>query len=177
MKRKDKQYLYVRGFALLTAIAIPIVYAVGTSKSKQTEPLDIQTTTDIRVVYQIKTDEWKDGIGSGLHYVRKLYKAYQTMEIPASELDIHAVLQGDAGYWLLKDELYRVHAQRGNEANPNKNIVANLIDNDINIELCAQTMKKHGWNHTDILPGVTIVAGAYPRIIDLQFNGCAYIRF
>ena len=94
MKTRDKTYLYVRGLALSAAVAIPIFYAMGTSKSKQTEPLDIKTKENIRVVYQIKTDEWKQGVGSGLHYVQKLYKAYQTMEIPAVELEIHAVLHG-----------------------------------------------------------------------------------
>jgi intracellular sulfur oxidation DsrE/DsrF family protein len=56
-------------------------------------------------------------------------------------------------------------------------IIQRLLDRNISIELCAQTMKSHGWKADDVLPGVIIVIGAYPRIIDLQHQGYAYIRF
>jgi hypothetical protein len=39
------------------------------------------------------------------------------------------------------------------------------------------TLKGKGWTGEDVLPGVKIVVGAYPRIIDLQLRGYAYIRF
>lgn len=45
------------------------------------------------------------------------------------------------------------------------------------LELCKSTMQSHGWTGKDVLPGVRIVVGAYPRIIDLQLRGYAYIRF
>ncbi|MFO7908164.1 MAG: MFS transporter [Pirellulaceae bacterium] len=38
-------------------------------------------------------------------------------------------------------------------------------------------LENHGWTGDDVLPGVQIVVGAYPRIIDLQLRGYAYIHF
>jgi intracellular sulfur oxidation DsrE/DsrF family protein len=38
-------------------------------------------------------------------------------------------------------------------------------------------MKAHGWTLNDLLPEVKIVPGALPRIIDLQLQGYAYLRF
>jgi intracellular sulfur oxidation DsrE/DsrF family protein len=130
----------------------------------------------IRAVYQIKTDQWKQDVGAGLHYVKKLLETYNSIGIPDAAADIHAVFHGDAGYWLLTDTAYsKVDGRQG--PNPNKGIVAELIRRGVHIELCAQTMRSHGWRRDDVLPGVEIVVGAYPRIIDLQLHRYAYIRF
>ncbi len=168
--------------ALLGAIALVVgVLSNGCAQSEPTvvtggiEAIALKRTEDIRAVYQIKTDEWKDGVGAGLHYVQKLLDVYNSIDIEDDATDIRAVLHGDAGYWLLKDESYAQAA--GASANPNKAIVAELVARGVSIELCAQTMRSHNWRASDVLDGVQIVVGAYPRIIDLQQRGYAYIRF
>lgn len=140
------------------------------------EPLPVEQRSGIKVVYQIKTDEWKEGVGSGLHYVEKLMKAYEKMDIGTGQIEVHAVLHGNAGYWLLTDAAYR--NETGKDAdNPNRAVVERLLKQGVQIELCANTMESRGWNDADVMEGVAIVAGAYPRIIDLQLQGFAYIRF
>jgi len=168
--------------ALLGTITLMMnILSNGCAQSERTivtggiEAVGLKRTDDIRAVYQIKTDEWKDGVGAGLHYVRKLLDIYSSIGIEDDATDIHAVLHGDAGYWLLRDESYAQAA--GASGNPNKAIVAELIARGVSVELCAQTMRSHNWRPSDILGGVRIVVGAYPRIIDLQQRGYAYIRF
>lgn len=139
------------------------------------EAIGLARTDHIRAVYQIKTDEQKDGVGAGLHYVHKLLDTYNHIGIEDDATDIHAVLHGAAGYWLLKDESYAQAS--GASRNPNKALVAELVARGVSVELCAQTMRSHNWRASDILDGVQIVVGAYPRIIDLQQRGYAYIRF
>jgi len=138
--------------------------------------LDLVHKSEIRVVYQIKTDEEKNGVGAGLHYVQKLMNIYKSIGIPDEAVDVHAVLHGEAGYWLLKNDAY---AEAGGSAgpNPNQRIVADLLERGVSVELCAQTMRSHDWRPEDILEGVDIVIAAYVRIIDLQESGYAYIRF
>ncbi len=130
----------------------------------------------VKVVYQIKTDEWKRGIGSGLHYVRKLVDAYDSLGVDEQDRSVHVVFHGDAGYWMLTDEAYNKF-KKVETGNPNKPVIDQIVERGVSIELCAQTMKSNGWTDDDVLPGVTIVIGAYPRIIDLQLQGYAYIRF
>ena len=129
-----------------------------------------------RVVYQIKDDEREEGVGKGLLSVKKLMEAYESMGIPVDEVYISAVFHDKAGYWMLRDASYASFTGTGKK-NPNTIIIRELITTGVSIELCAQTMKRHGWKPEDILPEVSIVAGAYPRIIDLQLQGYAYIRF
>lgn len=139
-------------------------------------PIPISVRKDIRVVFQIKDDDWKKGIGKGLYYVGKLVETYDSMGIDPKDRSIHAVFHDSAGYWMLKDSAY--NKTKGiNTGNPNKEAIRKLTQQGVSIELCAQTMKSHGWVADDILPDVKVVVGAYPRIIDLQMQGYAYIRF
>jgi intracellular sulfur oxidation DsrE/DsrF family protein len=139
------------------------------------EAVGLEVREEIRSVYQIKTDAKKNNLAAGLHYVRKLLDTYNAAGIQDEAANVHAVFHGDAGHFLLKDEVYADEADR--PRNPNKAIVADLIRRGVSIELCAQTMRSNGWEPEDVLPGVTIVLGAYPRVIDLQLRGFAYIRF
>ncbi len=144
-----------------------------------TPPRDLSPVTvlnDIYAVCRIKHAEWKDGVGMGLACVKQLIEDYKHMGIPSNEVHITAVFHGDAACWMLKDAPYDAFT-KGKEGNPNKDIIRQLTASGVSIELCGQTMKQHGWTKEDILPEVKVVIGAYPRIIDLELQGYAYIRF
>jgi len=132
--------------------------------------------TDICAVCRVDSDVWKDNVGLGLACVQRLVKDYKFMGIPTGEVHISAVFHGDAAYWMLKDEPYAAFTKKEGK-NPNKAIIRELVESGVSVELCAQTMKQHGWTKDDILPDVKTVVGAYPRIVDLELQGYAYIRF
>ncbi|MFP4053037.1 MAG: DsrE family protein [Phycisphaerae bacterium] len=166
------------GFALITGLVLlsgcgPKAPTVTTNG---TRAVGLRQTENIRVVYQIKTDGRKDGVGAGLHYVEKLLDTYNQIGIPDSAAEVRAVFHGDAAYWLLRDEPYSAVAD-GEQVNPNKQIITELLRRNVHLEICAQTMQAHGWKKRDVMEGVLIVVGAYPRVIDLQSAGFAYIRF
>lgn len=132
--------------------------------------------TDIAVVCRVDKDEWQDDVGVGLVGVRRLVEGYRAAPVPAREVHVCAVVHGDAAYWMLKDEPYRAFTRKKGD-NPNKPVVEALLQLGVSVELCGQTMQKHGWAKEDILSGVRIVPDAYPRIADLQLQGYAYLRF
>jgi intracellular sulfur oxidation DsrE/DsrF family protein len=158
------------------AAALAAVAVVAPCWAADAEPLGLTKRSGIKVVYQIKTDAWKNGVGSGLHYVSKLVNAYDELGIRREDRAIHAVLHGDAGYWMLTDEAYAAYTGKPGP-NPNRQLIDDLAAAGVHLELCAQTMASHGWKPENILPDITVVVGAYPRIIDLQLQGFAYIRF
>lgn len=169
-----------RNKKLLIFLSLNIFFIAGCSndlgyRKDHSQPLGLVHKKEIKVVYQIKTDESKNGVGAGLYYLKKLSDAYDNLGIEKSDRQIHGVFHGDAGYMLLKDEAFSL--EKGTDENPNKRIIQELLKNGVKLELCASTMKNNGWQKKDVLEGVTIVAGAYPRIIDLQMSGFAYIRF
>jgi accessory colonization factor AcfC len=139
-----------------------------------TSPLMVRT--DIAIVCRIDSDDWKDDVGAGLVFVRELVEAYRSIGTLANELHISAVIHGKAGYWTLKDDPY-VAFTKGKGTNPNKAVIRELRELGVSVELCGATMKEGGWTEEDILPGVKIVPNAHPRIVDLELQGYAYIRF
>ncbi len=177
MMRGTKKMIRIQELVTCCFVLALLALSCGVSWAEEESALTgIAIKKNIRVVYQIKTDDWKEGIGSGLHYVRKLVNAYDKMEVEQKDRAVHAVFHGDAGYWMLKDKSYS-EFKNTQEGNPNKHIIKELVDRGVSIEICAQTMKSHDWKADDIHSDVQIVIGAYPRIIDLQLQGFAYIRF
>lgn len=131
---------------------------------------------DITIVCRIDSDDWKDDVGAGMAFVRGLVEAYRSIGTPPKELHISAVIHGDAGYWMLKDDPYTAF-RKGKGTNPNKAIISQLRELGVSVELCGDTMKEHGWTKADLLPGVIILPNAHLRIVDLELQGYAYIRF
>jgi len=133
-------------------------------------------STDIAAVCRVDSDAWEDGIGKGLNDVRTVLADYERVGIPATEVHISAVFERNAAYWLLRDSAYTT-VKPDESYNPNKAIVDELVRLGVRLEMCGKTMQQHGWRESDLLPGVVVVPAAHPRIIDLQLQGYAYIRF
>lgn len=159
------------------AFLTPLAHSAEIKNGQQhSEIIQIEVRKDIRVVYQVSSDEWKKGVGKAFVYLKSLSGLYDESAIPRQERHINAVFHGDAGYWMLTDDAYNTHTKT-TAGNPNKAIIRELVEMGVSIELCNQTMKSEGWSSEDVLPTVKIVIGAYPRIIDLQMQGYAYIKF
>ncbi|MBU0717305.1 MAG: substrate-binding domain-containing protein, partial [Planctomycetes bacterium] len=141
---------------------------------KAVAPLTVRK--DIAIVCRLDGDEWKDNVGAGLVHVRELVNEYRSMGTSPADLHIIAVVHGEAAYWVLKDNAYAAFVQ-DEEKNPNRAIIDELLKMGVALEVCGATMKDHGWTTDNILPGVKIVPNAHPRIVDLELQGYAYIRF
>jgi len=140
------------------------------------EPEPRPARKDVAVVCRIDKDEWKANLGAGLSMVRELAQVYRSPAGAPERVRLSAVVHGEAAYWLLKDESYpRVVA--GATGNPNRELVEELQSLGVSVELCGATMTERGWTDADILAGVKIVPNAYARMVELELEGYAYVRF
>jgi intracellular sulfur oxidation DsrE/DsrF family protein len=136
----------------------------------------LEKTTDIKAVYQVSEPAEHEGLNKGLFYARKILGTYAAQGIPASEIDLHLVYHGGAIPALLSDSAYQRLSKKSGP-NPNTALLAEVIKAGVHVEICADTMKQKNVQNTDLLPGVDIVVGAFPRLIDLQSSGYSYIKF
>ncbi|MCG6155873.1 DsrE family protein [Rubinisphaera margarita] len=130
----------------------------------------------IKVVYQISEDKWKEGVSKGLLYLKKLRGFYAKQGIPADQLEIRAVFHGDASTHLLTDDAWN-RVKKTDTGNPNTKLISELTRLGIHLELCDARRREEGWEKIDVHPDVLLAAAAYARIIDLQMQGYAYIKF
>ena len=158
---------------LLVLCAIPLLPRLAAAEGLVT----VEKHDDVRVVYDIKVDQWTAGIGRGLYYVRGLLEAYKSQGIKPENLHISVVLHGGPVSWALKEETYQDFKGDPFTNNPNEHVIEGLLDHGVSVEACNVSMKSKGWTGDDMLPGITVVHDAYTRMIDLQQRGYAYIRF
>jgi uncharacterized protein len=151
------------------------LFFVAPAASRE-EPVSVSNRQNIKAVYEITKDEWEQGVGSGLYAIKAAIGLYKKMGIVRDQLDLHGVVHGDAGYFLLTDEAYNKE-KKTRLGNPNTGIIRELTEAGVSLDLCSQTMKQNGWTAKDILPEITIVVDAYSRIVDLQDLDFSYIKF
>ncbi|MBS1492863.1 MAG: DsrE family protein [Bacteroidetes bacterium] len=163
---------------ILSFVLFSVLFFISSNvKAQNPEIKDITHKTNVTSVWEVNTDVWENGVGAGLHYPSLLNAKYQTLGLKKGDYQISVVVHLAAGYWLLNDEAYAKHTKKSG-GNPNKTLVAQLINDGVSIEICGVTMLNNGWTAKDLLPGVVMLeTGAYSRIIDLEKSGYSYIRF
>jgi len=108
----------------------------------------------------------------GINCMRLLANRFREMNTKGQ---IVGVFHGDAAYMTLNDDAYNAYRQI-NTGNPYKNLVAELIKQGVQIEVCAVSMEHHHWLNDDLLPGVKVHSGAVGRLIQLVQEGYVQIH-
>lgn len=144
------------------------------SPGEEGSPLVVRR--DICAVCRVDGNDGNDGQPNGLLRIRELLKEYEAIGVPPSEVHLTAVFDGDSVRRLLSDAGY-AKATKTPGANPDGSAVRELLDMGVQIEVCGKSLEKLGLSKADLIPGVKAIASAYPRIIDLQGQGYAYVGF
>lgn len=139
------------------------------------EVIPIEVRENLRIVYQVTDDVMHENVNKGLFYARKLINTYEKHGISADQIHLHLVYHGTGIAAVVNDEArQRLGAET---VNPNGELLAELIRRGVQVELCENTMQQKGVKPAELMPGVKLVVGAFPRLIDLQLQGYAYIKF
>lgn len=127
---------------------------------------------EARIVFNLDHLVFEGDEPTGLQFLKIMVPRFKENETKA---EIIAIFHGNAGYMLLDDAKYnRVRNWLG--GNPYKAQIANLIQQGVQIEECAETMRLKGWGNADLLPDVKVNAGANFRIVQLVQNGFVQLQ-
>jgi intracellular sulfur oxidation DsrE/DsrF family protein len=85
-----------------------------------------------------------------------------------------AIFHGDAAYIILTDSAYN-KARHVETGNPYAKLVAGLMSQGVQIEMCGATAKANHWGNADFLPGVKINTDAMSRLTQLSQQGYSQI--
>jgi len=139
-------------------------------------PVGLEVKDRVNVVYHIKVvDVRPDGVSKAVHELRHLLRIYDQQGVTRDKRHIHAVFDADGVPFVLNDAAYSRFGKGG--INPNAPLIAELIEEGVAIEVCGQRMERDKLTPKALLPGVKMVLGGQPRVIDLQLRGYAYFRF
>lgn len=161
---------------MMLKLILPCIFAF-TLISAAAEPgvIPIQVRENLRIVYQVTDDAQHEGVNKGLFYALKLINTYQKHGIAPEQVHLHLVYHGTGIAAVVNDEARK--RLGADVANPNGEILAELVKSGVQVELCENTMQQKGVKPKELMPGIKLVVGAFPRLIDLQLQGFAYIKF
>jgi len=81
-----------------------------------------------------------------------------------------AVFHTNAGHATLHDEAYNAERTIAT-GNPYKQLLAELMKRDVEVELCGATAKVHGYGNEDLLPDIKVNTDAMARTTQLVQQG------
>ncbi len=91
-----------------------------------------------------------------------------------TEAQIIAVFHGDAAYIILTDAAYN-KARHVETGNPYAKLIAGLMSEGVQFEMCGKTAKANHWGNADLLPGVKVNTDAMVRVTQLEQQGYTLI--
>ncbi len=135
--------------------------------------IDIPVTLkQANVVFNISHVDFVGDIPAGIKYMHLLASRFKETEVKGK---IIGIFHGNAAYLTLNDRAYGAYrlVETGNSY---KNLLTSLMEQGVQIEECAVSMKSNGWGNQDLLPGVKVNAGAIGRLIQLVQQGYIQIQ-
>jgi intracellular sulfur oxidation DsrE/DsrF family protein len=173
---KMKQMLhFARKFFLLALASIAVAIPAISAQAASAPPIHIDVQVALKqakVVFNMDHAAFSGDTPVGLKHMSLMLERFKQT---GSELSMVGVFHGDTGYMLLNDETYNA-ARKTKTGNPYKEMVENLIQQGVQIEECAITMKANMWGNENLLPGVKVNSGALGRIVQLVQEGYVMIQ-
>ena len=135
--------------------------------------IDIPVTLKhANVVFNISHLDFAGDVPTGIKYMQLLAMNFKQM---GTQGRIIGIFHGAAAYLTLNDKAYGAY-RLVDTGNPYKNLLTSLMQQGVQIEECAVSMKNNGWGTEDLLPGVKVNAGAVGRLIQLMQEGYVQIQ-
>jgi len=146
---------------------------VGQVWAQPTIRIDIPVTLkQANVVFNISHSDFVGDIPAGIKYMHLLAGRFKETGVKGK---IIGIFHGTAAYLTLNDKAYEAY-RLVETGNPYKNLLTSLMEQGVQIEECAVSMKSNGWGNQDLLPGVKVNAGAVGRLIQLVQEGYIQIQ-
>ncbi len=162
-------------FILLIFVPKGMLYAAE-AKDIKSEPavrIDIPVTLEkADVVFNMDHAAFNGDMPVGLRHMHLLVKRFKET---GAKGRIIGIFHGDVGYLTLNDNAYNAY-RNVSSGNPYKEVIAELIKEEVQIEECGVTMKRYKWGNEDLLPGVKVNSGALGRLIQLMQQGYVQIH-
>lgn len=151
-------------------------YAAPTDDGK---PSESAVTIDIpvhlekaNVVFNMNHMVLRGDVPLGMRYMDLMSAHFKEAGIQGQ---IIGVFYSEAAHLTLNDKAY--NAFRGvATGNPNKELIARLMQQGVQLEECAESMRNHHWTNADLLPGIKVNTGATERLIQLTQQGYVQLQ-
>lgn len=125
-----------------------------------------------KLVLDATEDEPESEVHSALEHAARALNLYALAGAPEDQVRVAVVIHGAATPIGLSDQAYERHFGR---TNPNSGLLHQLRTAGVDVKMCGQALRHHGFSESDLAPGVTLELSAMTALVDLQNAGYALI--
>ncbi len=173
--RKTKSIKIINRVLLVCLGVTQFVLFVAVQNARAESAIHIDIPMNLKkanVVFNIGHVDFAGEVPTGIRYMQLLASRFKEM---GTRGKIIGIFHGPAAYLVVKDKSYNAY-RLGDTGNPYKELIFKLIEQGVQIEACAVSMKNNGWSNEDLLAGVKVDAGAIGRLVELVQQGYVQIQ-
>jgi len=152
----------------------PAIEGYGEVWTIENPDFKTDTSQEFKVVFDVKDGPESDTeINRNLNTVARFLNMHAQSGVPSSQIKVALIVHGTAARNLLTDEAFQ---KRYKVNNPNRELVENLLEADVEVIMCGQSSKTRNLPKEDLIPGVKIALSAMTANIQLQNQGYRPIK-
>ena len=151
------------------AVPGPVIFSAGAVFP--ISEVDFSTPPDLeyRVAFEVgQASPSPDLLNVAFNSVARFLNMHVRSGVPREHLRAAVVVHGTAGWEILDDQAYR---ERYGVANPNKDLLVELLDYGVQVILCGQTAASRGIPDQSRIEGVQVALSAMTAFVVLQEQG------
>jgi intracellular sulfur oxidation DsrE/DsrF family protein len=135
--------------------------------------LDVDKT--YKVIFDVYTDAEKpEDMNPLINTVARFMNMHAQNGLPEEQMDLVVVLHGAALKNALTEKAFK---KKFKTKHPNAELISALVEKDVKIYVCGQSMKSRGYGAKDISEDVKISLSALTALVKYQSEGFQIINF
>ena len=126
---------------------------------------------ELRIAFSIADLAFEGDLPASIFHLQLITKNIADWNAKARVI---AVFHTNAGHVTLHDDAYNID-RKVVTGNPYKQLLAKLMENGVEVELCGATATVHNWDNDELLVGVKVNTNAMARMSELAQQGFVQI--
>ena len=128
-----------------------------------------------KVIFDIYTDEKKASVMNPLiNTIARFMNMHAQNGLPEDQMDVVVVLHGTATRNALNKKAFKKEFKA---KHPNAELITELVQKNVKVYVCGQSMKSKGYESKDISADVKISLSALTALVKYQYEGYQLINF
>jgi intracellular sulfur oxidation DsrE/DsrF family protein len=132
-----------------------------------------QPRKGVKAVFDITADAKSGEMNKGLEHVARLLNLYGAAGLTARDVQVAAVLHGEADKAVLSDAAYAARFKVA--TNPNLPLIRDLKKAGVEVFVCGQSLHELGFKVEEVAKEVPVANSAMLMLVNKQTDGYGYI--
>jgi len=153
----------------------PVIKDFGKVWKVQNADYPTKTAQEFKVVFDVmNSPDNPSQRNASIETAARFLNMHAQSGVPIAQLHVALVVHNKASKDLITNEAYQ---NRFGIDNPNAEMIAQLLDADVDILFCGQSSMSRNFPKNELIPGVQLALSAMTALIQLQNEGYTFIKF